>query len=138
MAENSGSITRMRDYVWLSTEDGTTPEVAAVAKPVGCLDSVTRLAALDDLVGGAGAGGRHRDVVGEKRGFAQAVGHEHDAVVGAREQHRQILAEDHAGLLVERAERLVHEQDAGFETERARERGALAHAAGELRRIVLR
>src|SRR5262249_47353193 len=47
-------------------------------------------------------------------------------------------AEDHASLLVERAERLVHEQDAGFETERAGERGALAHAAGELPGIMLR
>src|SRR5262249_57455624 len=54
------------------------------------------------------------------------------------EQHREILAEDHAGLLVERAERLVHEQDAGLEAERAGERGALAHTAGELGGIVLR
>src|SRR6516165_6854094 len=96
-----------------------------------------RLLDLDDLLDGAGAGGKHGDAIGEKRGFTQAVGHEYDGLVGAGEQHRQILAEDHAGLLVERAERLVHEQDAGFETERTGERGALAHAAGELRRIVL-
>ena len=50
------------------------------------------------------------------------------------EQHREVLAEDHAGLLVERAERLVHQQDAGLEAERARQRRALAHAAGELAR----
>ncbi len=56
---------------------------------------------------------------------------------GARQQHRKILAQHHAGLLVERAERLVHEQDAGFQAERARQRRALAHAAGELARIVI-
>src|SRR5262249_51890508 len=45
---------------------------------------------------------------------------------------------EHAGRLAERADRRVHEQDVGFESERARERGALAHAAGELPGIVLR
>ena len=31
-----------------------------------------------------------------------------------RQQHRKVLAEDHPGLLVERAERLVHQQRAGL------------------------
>ena len=52
------------------------------------------------------------------------------------QQHREVLAEDHPGLLVERAERLVHQERAGFQAERAGQRRALAHAAGELRRIV--
>ena len=55
----------------------------------------------------------------------------------ARQQHRKVLAQDHAGLLVERAERLVHQQDRGLQAERTRERRALAHAAGQLRRIML-
>ena len=42
-----------------------------------------------------------------------------------------------ASLGVERAERLVHQQDLRIERERARERGALAHAAGKLRRIAV-
>jgi hypothetical protein len=97
-----------------------------------------RLVDVDDLLDRAGARGKHRDPVGEKGGFAQAMGHEHDGLVGLRQQHREVLAEDHAGLLVERPERLVHEQNAGFETERAGQCRALAHAAGELSGIVLR
>ena len=43
-----------------------------------------------------------------------------------------------ARLRVERAERLVHEQDARLVRERARDGHALLHAAGELRRVVRR
>src|SRR5262249_49111571 len=39
-----------------------------------------------------------------------------------------------ARLRVERAERLVHQQDLRIERERARDRGALLHAAREVRR----
>src|SRR5262249_57900531 len=76
--------------------------------------------------------------ISEEGRLAEAVGDEHDGLVGEREQYREVLAEDHAGLLVERAERLVHQQNAGLEAERAGERGALAHATGELCGIVLR
>ena len=41
-----------------------------------------------------------------------------------------------AGLVVERAERLVHQQDVGLGGERARELDALAHAARQLVRVV--
>ena len=96
-----------------------------------------RLVDRDDLLDGAGPCREHRDPVGEERGLAQAVGHEHDGLVGARQQNREILAEDHAGLLVERAERLIHQQNAGLEAERARQRRTLAHAARQLSRIML-
>ena len=43
-----------------------------------------------------------------------------------------------AGHLVERAERLVHQQDRRLERERARDRDALLHPAGELVRVVAR
>src|SRR5713101_7106683 len=91
-----------------------------------------RLVDLDNLFDRAGPRGKDRDAIGEKCRFAETMGHEHDGFVGAREQHREVLAQDHAGLLVECAEWLVHQQYAGFETERTRERRALAHAAGEL------
>src|SRR3984957_14362401 len=96
-----------------------------------------RLVDLDDLLDGAGAGREHRHAVGQEYGFAQAVGHEHDGLVGARQEHREVLAQHHAGLLVERAERLVHEQDIGLQAQGARQRGALAHATRQLARIVI-
>ncbi len=43
-----------------------------------------------------------------------------------------------AGLVVERAERLVQQQDRGIVGERARDGGALLHAAGELLGVVVR
>ncbi len=42
-----------------------------------------------------------------------------------------------AGLRVERPERLVHQQDARVDRQRAGDRGALLHAAGQLRRVAV-
>ena len=47
----------------------------------------------------------------------------------------QQLLHQHAGLRVEAAERLVHQQHLRLHDEHARDPDALAHAAGELRRI---
>ena len=49
----------------------------------------------------------------------------------------QLQVEALARHLVERAERLVHQQQRGRERERARDRDALLHAAGELPRMVV-
>ena len=49
-----------------------------------------------------------------------------------RPQPQQLLVELVADDLVERAERLVHQQQLRLERERAGDRGALLHAAGEL------
>ena len=92
-----------------------------------------RLVDLDDLLDGAGAGREHRHPVGQEHRLAEAVGHEHDGLVGARQQHREILAQHHAGLLVERAERLVHQQDVGLQAQArapARRAGACRRTAG--------
>ena len=48
-----------------------------------------------------------------------------------------LLAQLHAHLRVERGERLVEQQHARLDRERARERDALLHPAGELMRIAL-
>ncbi len=48
------------------------------------------------------------------------------------EQAQQILLELAPGLLVDRGERLVHQQDLGVDRERAGEPDPLAHAAGQL------
>ncbi len=45
---------------------------------------------------------------------------------------QQLLVQLVAGDLVERAERLVHQQELGLEAERARDRDALLHAARQL------
>src|SRR5262249_57924158 len=47
-----------------------------------------RLVDRDDLLDRAGAGGKHRNAIGEEGGLAQAVGDENDGLLGAGEQHR--------------------------------------------------
>ena len=49
---------------------------------------------------------------------------------------QHLVAEQQPRLLVERRERLVHQQDFRLGGERARHRYALAHAAGEFGRVV--
>ncbi len=49
----------------------------------------------------------------------------------------ELVVEHVARHRVERAERLVHEEDVGVLRERAGERDALAHAAGQLVRALL-
>ena len=56
---------------------------------------------------------------------------------GARPQLQQLLVEVVAHDLVERAERLVHQQQVGVEGERPGDRGALLHAARQLPGIFL-
>ena len=48
------------------------------------------------------------------------------------------MLHQHAGLEVERRERLVHHDEVGLLNQRARNRNALLHAAGKLERPVLR
>ena len=50
---------------------------------------------------------------------------------------KQLGLHDLAGLRVERGERLVHQQDFRIDGERAGEIDALAHAAGELARVIV-
>ena len=50
----------------------------------------------------------------------------------AREQLQQLGVQMVADDLVERAERLVHQQQIGIEGQRAGDRGALLHAARQL------
>ena len=64
--------------------------------------------------------------------LANAVGHEQHGLAVALPQLEQhdvhVVARDG----VERAERLIHQEDAGIGDERAAERYPLPHAAGEL------
>jgi hypothetical protein len=80
----------------------------------------------------------HDDPVGQLERLLLVVGHEHagqpHAVVQLAKPATQLLA--HLG--VERAERLVEQEDPGLDGERPGERHPLALAAGQLARIALR
>ena len=64
------------------------------------------------------------------------MGDEERGLVFLREYLREVLLQHHLGLRIERRERLVEQQHLGVECHGARERRALAHAAGELVRVM--
>ena len=65
------------------------------------------------------------------------MGHEDHGLGRALPYAQELRLHQAAGLGVECAERLVHQQDFRIEGERARDRGALLHAAGQLRGIAV-
>src|SRR6266550_402601 len=85
--------------------------------------------------------GRGRDDVGpvaEVHRFLDRVRHEeHRRLQVAPEVDQQIL-HSHPGGRIERAEWFVHQNDSGPQDQRARDRDALSHAAGQLRWVLLR
>ena len=86
-------------------------------------------AVVDDA---AGARAHHGDAVGQIAGLAQVVRDQDD---GRLPRHPELLHDRPQLLareLVERAERLVEQQELRIVHQRAAERGALQHAAGEL------
>ena len=85
----------------------------------------------------AGPAGEQHHPVAEADRLADVVGDEQHGEPGARPERLELVVEQVAGHRVERAERLVHEQDVGLLRERPGERGALAHAAGELVRALV-
>ena len=83
----------------------------------------------------AGPVGHHQHAVGELHRLGDVVGDQQAGLLQLVLDLQHLVAEQEARLLVERAERLVHQQDLRLRGERARDRDALAHAAGELGRI---
>ena len=73
----------------------------------------------------------------EEDRFVDLVGDEQDGLAPLLPDAHQLGLHDLAGLRIERGERLVHQQDFGIDRERAGEIDALAHAAGELARIIV-
>ena len=65
------------------------------------------------------------------------MGDEHDGDAAARPDREQLTLKLLAGERIERAERLVHQQDAGVVGEHARDGDALLHAARELVRVAI-
>ena len=77
------------------------------------------------------------DARGQEHGLGDRVGDEDHRRAGLRPDAQQLEVEPLARHLVERAERLVHQQERRRERERARDRDALLHAARELPGVVL-
>ena len=92
-------------------------------------------AGADDLRHARRAAGHDHDLVGDVDGLLDRVGHEDHGLALVAEQPQQVVLELAADLLVDRRERLVHQQDVGVHGERPGEADALPHPAGELVRV---
>ena len=90
----------------------------------------------DHLQDAPGPRRHHDDARRQVRGLGDRVGDEDDGALLAPPELLQLLVEAVARDLVERAEGLVHHQQARLEAERARDRDALLHAARELPRVL--
>jgi len=82
--------------------------------------------------------GEHVHTVAEIDGLLDRMRHEKDRRFGFSPQLVQQLLHVEARRRIERAKRLVHQDDARSQNEGARDRYALAHAAGQLARILVR
>ncbi len=107
-------------------------EIGAFARALGEAVVEHDLDLLDDA---AGAGGHHQDAVGQQDRLVDAVGHQHDGLAGAAPDLKQRVLHRFAGQRVKRAERLVHQQQLRVVDQRAADRDALLHAAGQLARV---
>ncbi len=77
----------------------------------------------------------HSDAIGEKRGFRDRVGDEQHRRAEGFAQPAQEMSHVGAGHLVERGERLVHQQDRCVDGERPNQPHSLLHPAGEFVRV---
>ena len=97
--------------------------------------ALARPAGRHDVDEAAGPCRHHRDAVRQHRRLVQRMRDQHHRCSGFAPEPQQFLAHQQARLLVERAERLVEQNETRPQHERARDADALAHAAGQLRRI---
>src|SRR5437867_3722971 len=74
----------------------------------------------------------------EEERLVQAVGHEDHGLARPPPDVQEPLPHEHARLLVEGAEGLIHQEDLRVDRERAADRDALLHAPGELARVLAR
>ena len=85
----------------------------------------------DDLGEASGTGGHHDHAVGEIDGLVDVVGDEHHRPSLAIPRIEQLILHLNAGQRVERAERLVHQQNGRVDRIGAGDGATLLHAAGE-------
>ncbi len=81
--------------------------------------------------------GHQQDAVGEQDGLVHVVGDHEGGLAGLGDEAAHLLLQRAAGERVERAERLVHQQQFRRDGEGAGDADALLHAARELRRLAL-
>src|SRR5262245_19910722 len=92
---------------------------------------------LDDARHRAGPRREQRDLVRKVGRLLDRVRHEDHRFLVMPQEVEQVLLELAPRLLVDRGERLVHQDDVGVHGERTRQAHALPHAAGKLRRVAL-
>src|SRR5438105_6090085 len=104
------------------------PDLGDVARPreVHAVDAFHR----------SRSSGEDDDAVSQRDRLLEVVRDGHDRRAIRRPQLQQLVLHQRPGLHVERAEGLVHEEDGRLVDERLGERGALAHPARELVRVV--
>ena len=90
---------------------------------------------VDDVDEAAGPRRHHADAVGQHRRLVERMRDQQHGRAGLAPQPQQLVAHQQPGLLVERAERLVEQDQPRLQHQRAGDADALAHAAGQLRRI---
>jgi len=90
---------------------------------------------VDDPAHLPGAARQHQDPVGEQHRLVEVVGDEHDRLAGLGPDPHELFLHVLAGLGVDRAERLVHEQDLRVGREGPGDPDPLLHPAGELVRV---
>ena len=74
---------------------------------------------------------------GEEHRFLDRVGDEDDGLAALAPDPQHFQVHLLARQRIQRAERLVHQDQLGIVDEGARDRGALLHAAGQLLRILV-
>ena len=92
---------------------------------------------VDDLLDPPGPRRHHHDAVGEQHRLVDAVGDEQHGLARAQPERLEVDAHLLARQRVERAERLVHQQQRRIVDQRAHDRVALAHAARQLARVAV-
>src|SRR5215510_3274342 len=92
---------------------------------------------LHDALDAARPRAHHHDPVAQIDGFVEVVGDEQNGLAGLALDPQQLQLQDLARLRIERAERLIHEQNRRIDGERASEIDALLHTARQLVRELL-
>ena len=92
----------------------------------------TRPAGLDHLQDPAGPRRHHRHPVRQHRRLIERVGDQQHRGPGGAPDPEKFVAHQKTGLLVERAKRLVEQNQPWLHHQRARDADTLTHAAGEL------
>src|SRR6266852_6077797 len=95
----------------------------------------TRQIDIDDLLDAARRTRHHHDLVREKYRLIDRMGDEQHRLAVAFPDVEQIVLQPGARMRIERAKWLVHQEHRGVIGQRARQRDALLHAAGQFLRV---